>query len=153
MTYTIRAARIRDAEKFAQLLREADKREIIARTDMDIETALGRSIFESDEAFVASRPDGTLLALYGVGGCGELPRLGIPWMVGTDAMLSYRKALIRDARKWIEKKLDTYTILSNHVDSRNTVHINWLKHMGFNVFEGHPVHFNSVPFYPFYRSN
>ena len=153
MTYHLRAVHPRDAYILAPLLREADKREIIARQHLDIENALWHSITESDEAFVASRPDGSPLAVFGVGSSEELPRLGIPWMVGTDEMIRYKKALIRDAHKWVEKKLDTYTILSNYVDSRNTVHINWLKHLGFVVFEGHPTSFSDIPFYPFYRSN
>lgn len=152
MEYNIRAATPRDAYTIVPLLREADKREIDASHGTDHEAALYNSIAESDEAFFVSRPDGFPLAVFGVGNTPQSPHIGHPWMIGTDEMLKYRKALVRDARKWVDAKLDTYIILSNYVDSRNAAHINWLKRMGFTVNTDAIISFNSVPFYCFYRS-
>jgi hypothetical protein len=151
MTYQVRAASISDGVKIAPLLREADKLEALAATGESVAEALVKSVIDSDEAYIAERPDGTPLAIYGMGTDGHQ---GIPWMVGTDLMLGYRKALIKDARKWIEDRLPRYTMLINIVDARNTEHVNWLRHMGFSMTEptkglGHDP---EVPFITFYRT-
>lgn len=153
MTYTIRTATPRDAYAIAPLLREADKREISTVYGTDHEAGLRQSVASSDEAFIASCPDGYPLAIFGVGNTFELPHIGVPWMMGTDEMLRYRKALLKDARRWVEGKLNTYIILANYVDSRNHVHITWLRRLGFTVNTDFANVINSVPFYPFYRSN
>lgn len=151
MNYTIRAAVIADASAIAPHLRDADKNEIIASHGHDIENAIAASI-NASEASTVCLPDGTPICIFGIGGDGQ--GYGIPWMIGTDEMIKHRKALIRDARNWIERQLKRYPILYNYADGRNTVHINWLRHMGFTISHA-PDYIGvdrEVPFYLFQRS-
>lgn len=140
-----------DASTIAPHLRDADKNEIIASSGPDIEQALRYSIMSS-EAWTACLPDGTPICIYGVGDDGE--GHGIPWMIGTDDMIKHRKALIRDARKWIDIQIQVYPVLYNYVDARNTVHLKWLDHMGFTI-SNIPEYIGAdpeVPFFNFHRS-
>ena len=140
-----------DASTIAPHLRDADKNEIIASHGPDIEQAVLHSIMGS-EASTVCLPDGTPICIFGIGD--DMQGNGIPWMIGTDEMIKHRKALIRDARKWINDQLEVYPLLYNYADSRNTVHINWLRHIGFTVSDI-PEYIGvdpEVPFYLFTRS-
>lgn len=151
MTYIIRAATLEDAFIIAPLLRESDKNEIKALIGWGPKTALSFSIQNSDKAYIAFRSDGTPLSIFGVGGSEESG--GIPWMVATDELKRSAKDFIRLARVWIKGWMQEYNTLSNYVDARNTVHINWLTHMGFTVVE-EPHYIGKdpdVPFYFFFR--
>lgn len=140
-----------DASKIAPHLRDADKREIIASSGADIEQAILSSIVTS-VAHSVILPDGRLICIFGIGD--DTMGGGIPWMIGTDDMIKHRKALIKDAREWIDYQLDIYSYLWNYADARNTIHLQWLRHMGFTVSDI-PEYIGadpSVPFYNFYRS-
>lgn len=155
MNYIIRAAHIDDAASIAPLLREADKREIAASTGVDPLSALQSSFCISTEVYLACRPDDTPLAIFGIGPNSSDAGVGIPWMVGTEEMIHYAIPLVRDARRWVDHQLTTYLYLTNYVDSRNSVHLKWLRHIGFYIDET-PQYIGvdtSVPFYQFHRSN
>lgn len=86
---------------------------------------------------------GEFISLFGLGGSGDL---GVPWMVGSPRMLQHRQLLMRYSKKVIAEMLEVYPRLCNLVDSRNTVHINWLKHMGFTFTHPGPVQLNGYDF-------
>ena len=150
--YFIREALMEDASTIAPHLRDADKNEITASSGPNHVTAILYSILSSD-AWTVCLPDGTPICIYGVGD--DTVGGGIPWMVGTDEMVKHRKALIRDAREWIDGQLQYhFPLLHNYVDGRNTTHIKWLHHMGFIVTDV-PEYIGvdpEVPFHSFYRS-
>ena len=152
MTYIIRAASAKDAATIAPLLREADKRELDAMCGLSPLDALLYSIRTSKEAWIACRPDGHPLMICGVG---EDQDVGIPWMLGTDELKRYGKSLVKDGRVFVNRWTDKYGMLTNYVDARNTVHIDWLTLMGFDVIlaDEYIGHDKSVPFLLFYRSN
>jgi len=154
MSYYIRVARYDDAAVIAPLLREADKREIAANSGLAPEVALKESYATSSEIRLACHSDGTPIAIFGIGPNPLQETMGIPWMVGTDELAKHSLPLVRDARKWVERQLSTYPILSNFVDSRNTTHLRWLRHIGFHIDET-PKYIGvdpTVPFYQFIRS-
>lgn len=149
--YYIREALMEDASAIAPHLRDADKNEITASSGPYHEKAILYSILSS-EAWTVCLPDGTPICIFGVGD--DTQGGGIPWMIGTDEMTKYRKPLIKDARKWVLKKLEDFPVLWNYVDSRNRVHIKWLHHIGFTV-SAIPEYIGydpEVPFYNFHRS-
>lgn len=137
-----------DAATIAPLLREADKNEIKALSGETCQAALEYSVMSSDIVRFVSRPDGEPISIFGVG-------QGVPWMVGTDLMLHYGKSLVKEGRVWVREMTGIYRSLVNYVDSRNTVHVNWLKRIGFTVEpQNHYIgHDKSVPFLLFHRSN
>lgn len=140
-----------DASSIAPHLRDADKNEITASSGSDHAKAILHSILSS-EAHTVCLPDGTPICIFGIGD--DTQGNGIPWMIGTDEMIKHRKALIRDARKWIDRQLEEFPLLWNYADARNTVHLNWLRHMGFEISMV-PEYIGvdpDVPFYLFTRS-
>ena len=76
-------------------------------------------------------------AMFGVVGTAEKD-VGVPWMIGTDKLLSAKRALVTESIKWIDFLQTIYPRLVNYVDERNTVSIRWLKAMGFE-FPGETV--------------
>lgn len=149
--YYIREALMEDASAIAPHLRDADKNEITASSGPQHETAILYSILSS-EAWTVCLPDGTPICIFGIGD--DTQGNGIPWMIGTDEMIKHRKALIRDARKWITKQHEVYPLLYNYADGRNTAHLNWLRHLGFKVSDipEYIGHDREVSFYLFTRS-
>jgi hypothetical protein len=154
MTYNIRAASEKDVYAIAPLLREADKAEIKAMTGSSPLIPLLTSFNESDIVWFAYRPDGSPLAIFGVGKDIDCAA-GIPWMLATDEAKRFAVSLVKMGQKWVDRRLSDYGLLHNFVDSRNTVHINWLKRLGFTINpEPHYIgHDKSVPFLFFHRSN
>lgn len=152
MTYIIRAATLEDAAIIAPLLREADKNEIAAMFGGDPTNALKFSIRNSDVANIAFRSDDTPLAIFGLGVHEDV---GVPWMMATDELKRHVKDFLRLSWVYITGWSMDHKVLTNYVDARNTVHINWLTHMGFTVVRA-PYYIGkdpNVPFYVFYRSN
>lgn len=76
--------------------------------------------------------------------------VGVPWMVASPSLIRYRKVLMRYSRKVVQEMLEQFPLLNNFVDSRNTVHIHWLKHMGFQ-FAGKDLIIRGIPFKYFFK--
>ena len=134
MSYRIKYANQIDVVRFASLLRLADLREIEASTGLPPEVALMQSIDGSDTSrAVYSVLDNAPLAIFGIGAADT--GVGVPWMGGTDASASYGKSLVKEGRRWLDKQHEDYPILTNIVDARNTVHLRWVRHMGFTLCE------------------
>jgi len=152
MTYRIIPATEPHIREIARNIRKADADEIMAASGMDPLSGLLYSADNSYEAWVAGEPGHAPVCIFGIG---DAAGIAAPWMLGTDGMLKYRKELIRDARVWIERWTNHYGFIGNIVDARNTTHVRWLRHMGFQMMQpklgiGHDP---DVPFIPFYRSS
>lgn len=58
--------------------------------------------------------------------------IGAPWMLGTDGIMEARWQFLRESAYWLNQIKQDYDILWNRVHSKNTVHIKWLKWLGFD---------------------
>lgn len=140
-----------DLPGFAEKIRPADRVELLLSNGCDIQETLEYSVRLSDECFVAETPEDGVLCLFGVGPAQE-PAVGIPWMVGTDAMLKHPKGLIQGGRWATERWLEKYPTLVNFVHAANAVSIAWLQHIGFSLGQLVPNYgVGQAPFYQFYR--
>lgn len=131
-------------------LRKADIEELRASTGIqDAWLALKYSVEHSTEwTEIGYYPDtGEVITVFGLSSHEDI---GVPWMIGSPSMLKHKKLLMRYSVKIIKEMLTQFRVLANYVDSRNEVHIRWLKHMGF-IFEGNPFTINGVPFLYFYK--
>ena len=149
MTYRLRLATADDANLFADKLREADKEEIRAASGWSSVDALSYGIAKSNVTFVAETEDGEPICIFGVSEHPLQKGWGIPWMVGTDLIQDYFVAFLRDGKQTLLPLITTlYPNLVNLVDSRNTVHIRWLRLMGFEI-DTRPMIMTdpNVPFY------
>jgi hypothetical protein len=145
----IRDATERDLLDLAPNLRAADHREILASFGESPEEALLYSLRLSSTCKVGVDAEG----IVGVFGCGPHPEnklVGVPWLMGTDRMALNVRWFMRTAKLWKTIFHLDFPHLWNLVDSRNTVHVRWLTHMGF-TFSGER-HIKGVIFREFYSS-
>lgn len=130
-----------DVYFIARNLREADRREL--------ETISGRSALEavwvswaaSERTWVATI-HGEPAVVFGVG------QGGVVWMVGTDAISKAKVEVFKLSQRILGELLDMYGYLHNFVDERNTLHVRWLKRLGF-TFDG-SIEINKLRFLRFF---
>jgi hypothetical protein len=129
-----RKATLQDADLLSRRLREADKRELMAGSEKSPFESLAfgvRNSIESWTAYDEQEPD-IPIAMFG---CKETdtPGYATIWLLSSDGLfdtLSYVKALIGEAPKFLAAWLYKYDVLFNRVHRENTAHINWLKYLG-----------------------
>jgi hypothetical protein len=56
---------------------------------------------------------------------------GFPWLFGTMDMTKHSIKIVREAPAWLELFSDGAQTMLNIFDTRNTVHIQWAKRLGF----------------------
>lgn len=152
MMLRVRSGLPRDIDRLSKRLRAADLQEIQAVTGEDSRKALEQGMAWSDPCLVVADPQDRSLALFGVVPDPGQADVGRVWLLGTDDLVSYSHAFLRNSRKWIEKLHERYPTLWNYVDARNEVHIRWLKWCGFTFLrriEEYGV--ERRPFYEFER--
>ena len=139
---TFREATPGDIRELVPRLRQADIDECEAQfgrgTTLDV-TLYG--LRPDGVAFVAVR-EGKTIAAFGVSpgdDPGDEAGVGIPWLVGTDAMDRCARELLTEARTVLKIWHRFYPILSNVVDARNSKSIRWLKRLGFTVRDPKPL--------------
>jgi hypothetical protein len=133
---------------FAGRIREADKNEVETGTGMPVTVALMGACERSEECWLVSQAGtGKPIAIFGLV---ESFHSGIVWMVATNLLMKYPVRLMKISKRVIERWNQKHSLLHNFVDSRNEVHIEWLKHMGF-VFNDSGQMLNGVNFWYFYK--
>ena len=127
-------ATLEHARALAPALRAGDKAEIAAASGWDPEAALVLSVAASPRSYTWLR-DGVPLAIFGVSPDPFAPTVGIPWMLATDAAAEHPTYILRRSREWLPKLAEGFDVLTNKVDCRNVLAIQWLSWLGF-VFTG-----------------
>lgn len=130
---TFRHTTLIDLAYVAQNMRQADREEVYAAAGHTPEQALVISIFMSEEAVTAVSPDNTPLVIFGISKQSLLSDKGIPWLLGCDEALRYRREFMRQTPKVLETMLEQYTMLENYVHVKNTISVRWLKRLGFSM--------------------
>ena len=130
----------------AEHLREADRQEIKAALGQSPREALVEGCVTAKACFMFRDPEGVPTGLFGIvedpTGVGA-----VAWMVSTDGIERYSMTFLRRCRKWVATLLETYGTLWNYVDARNTVHVKWLRWMGFTLEGPVPYGYQGLPFY------
>lgn len=96
--------------------------------------------------------DDTPVAVFGIALADIDGTTGCPWAVFTNAMREYPKELMTASRTVVSRWRQMFPFLENHVDSRNTRAIRWLRRLGFTVHE-HAADPSIEPFYRFEMRN
>lgn len=141
-----------DIQHIAERLRAADRDEIIARhgavTDFEGILRLSVALTVDPETMIAPGT-GEPVAILGVAPPSLLGNFGVPWLVGTERLFTFPRALLQGGRVFVREKLEQYGNLQNVVDHRNTLSINWLKRIGFTIDPPQPLGPYGVPFHRF----
>ena len=144
---------VEDINYIAPRLRKADKEECLAATGQKQLDVLYTSLLQGDINLTLNAPDGERIGLCGVAPS-PLENSGAVWMCATDAIFKHQMAFLRRSKAALDYLSQDYALLYNYVDERNTVHIKWLKWMGFTFINRHE-NFGAakLPFYEFLRIN
>lgn len=152
-----RKATMADAESLAPRLRDADVAEISAGGGGSPMACLVHGVNHSEPAMTIYRvSDGLPVGMYGVVPSEPFARVGVVWLLGTSELVRepLKHAFLRRSRRIVQLLNETYPVLTNLIDSRNILHIQWIEWMGFHVERAGilPAGGDGVtPFYQFSR--
>jgi hypothetical protein len=124
----VRPSVIEDVAYLAENIREEDRQEIWHSHRKTPLEAFQSGFEISDEPLTVVWGDKPV-AMFGV--CGE-NGVGVPWMLATDDLKRIRKSFLRECRSYVQRMHEKYPVLINAVWVKNTVHILWLKWLGFD---------------------
>ena len=144
---TVRPSQVEDCAELALTLRDADLKEIALAGASSPYEALMRGYVNSEDPQTIMAPDGSVAAMWGV--VRLSPGLGSPWMLGSDSLEKHKWQFLREGKEHVAKLHADFPYLYNEVWEGNTLHIRWLKWMGFTVSEA-PAH--RPRFLPFWKS-
>ena len=136
-----RLATIKDLKYLAPRLRFEDKREILSTAGMLPYTALYYSYLKSAIVFTIVNDKKEPVGIFGVAVSGAI------WLLATDKLKEIQFAFLKENKKVIDFLNTKYKILWNYVDSRNSLHIKWLKWCGFKFINKKKYGVLKEPFY------
>lgn len=144
--FAMRRATVDDAAWLAPNLRASDAMEVSA-SFTDAEAGIRLAIHTSAICDVGE--------LYGEGafviGCSQNTDgdMGIPWLLGTDAVSAFPGALTKTTRAYVQRFRERWPLLHNYVDQRSVKSIRWLQALGFEIGEPLPLGLKGELFHPF----
>jgi len=144
----VREAKLTDIAYLADNIRECDKQEVFAMSGITPEQAFLDGYSHSDTPCVVEWK-GKAIAMFGVSG--DRNKVGIPWMLATNDIKGIRKQFIRGCKPYLEAMHSDYPVLTNYVWAENSLHIAWLKWLGFKFADHLPLGRNGEMFIRFYK--
>ena len=139
-----RATQLHDVCELAPNLRSEDKREV---------ETLGKTSEQSLlTGYLLGRVCRSIINNYGqvVGMYGVVPadsKTGLVWMLGSDKLKKIKRPFLRESRTEVNGMNTLFPHLWNIIDSRNELHIKWIRWCGFKIIGERMI--NNVKFYEF----
>ena len=132
-----RASRPSDLRYLADNMRANDVAEVMACSGCTPDQMLLYCALHSVPCRTMVSRHGHVMGMWGV-----IPEAsgGRVWMLGTEGMVDDkrdRRTFLRKSKEQLQQLFSDYSVLFNVVDARNTVHIRWIKHMGFTFVAEH----------------
>lgn len=129
----VRPATLEDAHNLAPRLRPADLQEIAAGSGEAPVVALCRGVADSSVCYAIVSPSDpqAVFGLFGVTPLQGAVGVGAVWLLGSPDLTRISVKFLRHSHEWLARLFEGYQLLGNLVDARNTVHIRWLKWLGF----------------------
>ena len=124
-----RDASLQDIKDLANNLRKEDEREVRTLTQEDPVKSLIRGFVVSKMCKVVFL-NKKLVLIYGVAKTSD-PEIGSPYMLATNELPKIGVRFVRNSKDRIDKMHEHYPVLFNYIDSRNKLHLKWLKWCGF----------------------
>lgn len=132
----------------ADNLREADRIELWASGHDDALQVLRDGVKRSTHCSIACA-DGVPGAIIGLSPINLISGVAAPWMLGTEAIMDNRRALMSYTPDYIRIMLKAYPHLVNYVHAPNTKAVRWLRHIGFVLHPAEPYGPYGEPFHRF----
>jgi hypothetical protein len=140
-----RLSQYEDCSYLADKLRYEDKREILDASGFTPFGGLLKSYVNSEVCFTILDTDDVPVGMFGVNKNGAI------WLLATDEIFRIRFSFLRESRKVVDFLNKQYPSLWNYVDSRNELHIRWLKWCGFKFLRKINYGVSQKPFYEFIK--
>ena len=93
--------------------------------------------------------DDKIAGVYGVVASLDNKDIGSPFLLCTPKIKKLKIKFLRECKNRVEEMSDKFPILFNYIDSRNKLHLTWLKWCGFKIINEKT--FNDVLFYGFLK--
>lgn len=139
------------ARALCPLLRPADRAEVHASVGLPPELVLPDMVGPGREAWAMFTSDHEIAGLFGVDPVFNHPHIGVIWLLGSDQLQAHSVEFLRKSREWVDIYNQRYTLLLNRADARNTLHLRWLRWLGFTLIREAPWGAEGRPFVEFAR--
>lgn len=139
---------LHDVCELAPNMRFEDKREVATMSGHTPEQSLCLAYLSSGidcRSIIDSY--GRVVGMYGASQVDT--NVGQVWMLGSKGLLKISREFLRQSKIEVNKMNTKYNLLCNFIDSRNEIHIRWIRWCGFKII-GEKM-FNSVKFFEFSR--
>jgi hypothetical protein len=136
-------------KKLAKNLRPEDEREIISKTGTtNVQKTLLKGFAMTDycRSFFV---DDEIAGIYGVVASLDDKNIGSPFLLCTPKIKKIKIKFLRECKNRVQEMSDKFPVLFNYIDSRNKLHLTWLKWCGFQIIN--EKKFNDVLFYGFLK--
>lgn len=137
MNHEIVPATAEHALSLGPRLRKGDVQEIQASSGGNPGDVLMLSVAMSPMSW-AWLYRGRVQALFGAAPDPARPGVGIPWLLVAKGVSRHRVFFVRHSRQYLARCLESFPVLENWVDCRNTTSIQWLSWCGFALAEVNP---------------
>ena len=137
---------LEDAAYLSLHLRYEDKREV-ETLGHSVDKALALAFGASQICRSIVDNKGIVVGMYGVVPLSD--KTGQVWMLGSEGLVKIKTAFLKQSRSEVNGMNSIFPHLCNFIDSRNEVHLKWIKWCGFKII-GEKV-INNVKFYEFCR--
>ncbi|MBF7012541.1 hypothetical protein QUC32_23110 [Novosphingobium resinovorum] len=118
-------------------LRDQDRLEMDAMHGLAPELVIPQAVLMSSHCWLAMDGEEPI-AVFGAAPM-ALPGIGSVWFLGTDGVARCGRSVARQTVPLLDVMQETYSVLWNHIDARNTVSLRWLRWCGFRLLgEHHP---------------
>ena len=148
-----RVSKEEDIKEIAPRLRKGDLDEIEALGE-EPEEALRKSYFGSEPKCYTAEHKEVPMAMFGVVPFQDNPKWGSIWLLGTDDVTDVAPiSFLKWTKLFFPTLIEPYEMVCNIVDKRNTVHIKWIKWLGFSFVREVTAGPHNRTFYEFARLN
>ena len=134
----IRPSRYSDIQPVAENMRKCDRDEVYASHGLTPLQALRngyRDVLE--ECYTVVLETGEPIAMLGasaVPNTDDMKMAGV-WFLGTDKVYQAKRAFYTEAPKYLAYWFETFNMLFNIVDLRNTASLAWMQEIGFTIHD------------------
>lgn len=136
-------------EYIAAHMRDADRAEVWASNKKTPIESLISGWGISDLAVVVTVND-VPCVMIGLVKRDVLSGHGVPWLLGTNGALNYRRQFLKLSPPVIQEMLSICPVLYNYVHVDNKLSINWLRWLGFTICDPEPYGVSGELFHKFF---
>jgi hypothetical protein len=145
----IRQSIIEDVHYLADRLRQADIDELSVHGLTPFQSLMS-GYRCSDVCYSILNDENEVMAIFGTCTVPEIEECyaSTIWLLASLEIEKHKMFFLRNSRKWLETLIEPYDIVFNAVDTRNELHISWIKWLGFNFTDDTEI--NGYTFKQFY---